>query len=187
MDTNKNPLWHNFFKKTTQLDERIADLWLKTPLFHKISRKHCRALVPDMHLRTYQDGEVIFHQGETGIGAALILSGNVNITSHHKNLARLEAGDFFGEVALVVDEPRTANALAVGPTELIFFLRQNLDELTDRYPIDGARLMRNLAGILATRLRLSNQAISQTVEPSPAVTQNPSASAILPENSELKE
>ncbi|GLQ29877.1 cyclic nucleotide-binding domain-containing protein [Litoribrevibacter albus] len=161
MDSNKSPLWYNFFRKQTQMDERIADLWLKTPLFRKISRKHCRALVPDMHLRSYQDGEVIFHQGETGIGAALILSGQVDITSHHRNLARLDAGDFFGEVALVVDEPRTANAIAVGSTELIFFLRQNLDELTDRYPVDGARLMRNLASILATRLRLSNEAISQ--------------------------
>ncbi len=159
MDNPKSPLWHNFFRKKPQLDEHIADLWLKTPLFNKISRKHCRILVPEMHIRQYQDGEIVFHQGEMGIGAALILSGHVDITAHHKNLARLEAGDFFGEVALVVDEPRTANAIAVGPTELIFFLRQNLDELTDRYPVDGARLMRNLARILATRLRLSNEAI----------------------------
>lgn len=162
MENSKHPLWHNFFRKKEQFDDRIADLWLKTPLFDKISRKHCRALVPDMHLRTYQGGEVIFRQGETGIGAALILAGNVAITSHQKRLATLSSGDFFGEVALVVDEPRTANAIADGPTELIFFLRQNLDELTDRYPKDGARLMRNLATILATRLRLSNEAISQS-------------------------
>jgi len=163
MVTSKSPFWHNFFRKQSKFDERIADLWLKTPLFHKISRKHCQTLVPDMHQRSYQDGETIFRQGETGIGTALILSGEVTITSHQKTLAELEAGDFFGEVALVVDEPRTANAIAKGPTELIFFLRQNLDELTDRYPMDGARLMRNLAGILATRLRLSNEAISKVL------------------------
>ena len=113
-----------------------------------------------MHLRSYKSSETIFNQGETGIGAALILSGKVSITSNKKTLANQETGEFFGEVALVVDEPRTANATAQENTELVFFLRQNLDELTDRYPNDGARLMRNLAKILATRLRLSNQAIS---------------------------
>ncbi|GAA3922221.1 cyclic nucleotide-binding domain-containing protein [Litoribacillus peritrichatus] len=160
MSQNKSPLWHNFFRKKTEFTERIAELWLQTPLFNKISKKHCQLLVPDMHLRTYQNNEVIFRQGETGIGAALILSGQVNITSNDKTLATLGSGDFFGEVALVVDEPRTANAVTTENTEVIFFLRQNLDELTDRYPRDGARLMRNLAKILATRLRISNQSVT---------------------------
>ncbi len=160
MSEEKSPLWYNFFRKKTEFNEQIANLWLKTPLFNKISKKHCQLLVPDMHLRSYKSSETIFNQGETGIGAALILSGKVSITSNKKTLAILETGDFFGEVALVVDEPRTANATAQENTELVFFLRQNLDELTDRYPNDGARLMRNLAKILATRLRLSNQAIS---------------------------
>lgn len=162
----RDPLWHNFFRKQPEITSRITDLWLTTPLFHDISRKNCRTLVPDMHHRHYRADEVIFRQGDAGIGAVLILSGEVNILSGDTLLATLKAGDFFGEVALIIDEPRTASAIATGNTEVVFFLRQNLDELNNRYPKDGAKLMKNLAKILATRLRLHNQELSsKTREP----------------------
>lgn len=156
----RDPLWHNFFRKQPEITSRITDLWLATPLFNKITRKHCQTLVPDMHHRHYQPDEIIFKQGDAGIGAVLILSGEVKILSGETLLATLKEGDFFGEVALIIDEPRTASAIAAGDTEVVFFLRQNLDELNNRYPKDGAKLMKNLAKILATRLRLHNEELS---------------------------
>jgi len=90
----------------------------------------------------------------------LIRSGGVEIKAGEKLLAELQSGDFFGEVALIIDEPRTADALATEDSELIFFLRSDLEEWIQRSPSNGAQFMLNIAKVLAARLRHTNILLS---------------------------
>ena len=73
----------------------------------------------------------------------------------------LSDGDFFGEIALVLDVARTADAIATEDTELIFFLRPELDEWLARSPYFAGRLGANLAYVLAQRLLQANKALVQ--------------------------
>lgn len=133
---------------------------MNTPLFEKIPRRECRDLVKTMHPRHYSANEKIFTSGETGASAVLIRSGSVEIKANDKLLAELKAGDFFGEVALIVDEPRTADAIAVESSEIIFFLRSDLEEWVKRSPKSGAQFMLNIATVTAARLRHTNILLS---------------------------
>ncbi len=156
MSSKKHPLWHNFFRPQGDRLSEVTDLWMDTPLFESIPHRKCRELVNNMHPRQYIKGEKVFSAGDIGASVVLIRSGGVEIMAGEKLLAELVTGDFFGEVALVIDEPRTADAIATEDSELIFFLRSDLEEWIQRSPQDGARFMLNIARVLAARLRHTN-------------------------------
>ena len=133
---------------------------MSTPLFDKITRRESRDLVKTMHPRHYKKGEMVFNSGDIGASIVLIRSGGIEIKAADKLLAELVAGDFFGEVALIIDEPRTADAIAYEESELIFFLRSDLEEWVKRSPRSGAQFMLNIATVIAARLRHTNILLS---------------------------
>ncbi len=157
---SRHPLWQNLFRPTADRLTESVQLWRATPLLAGISGRKARQLVADMHHRHYDTGEYIFRQGDVGAGAVMLRSGSVEIRAGATVLAELGPGDFFGEVALVSEESRTADAMATTPTELMFLMRSNLDEWVQRSPRAGECFMRNLAHVLAERLRRANKQLS---------------------------
>lgn len=156
-----HPFWDNIFRHKDDMLSEICKLWSATPLFKNIPDSYIRRLVKNMHPRFYKSNEPVFTAGDIGAGAVLIKSGEIDIKSGDKVLATLMPGDFFGEVALVVDEPRTADAITSTDCELIFFLRPDLEEWLHSAPKQGAQLMSNISGVLAHRLRLVNDLLAQ--------------------------
>ncbi len=164
MASEDHPIWANLFRKPEEKNLSIANLWLKTPLFKGISQKQCLAMVPDMHIRNYSASEPIFNKGDKGLGVALVLTGQVEVHADGKVLATLNSGDFFGEVALAVEELRTADVVAIKESEIVFFLRPHLNEWIDKRPRTGAMFMSNLARILARRLAYANDILGQRTD-----------------------
>lgn len=154
-------LWGNLFKKADPWSKKVAALWSKTPLFNAIPLREIGLLSRNMHLRHYKVDEFVFHAGDQGAGAAILLSGKVEIRAGDVILVILEKGDFFGEISLVLDEKRTADAIVTEETELVFFLRPELEKWISRAPQHGARLGTNLAHILAKRLSHANSMLAQ--------------------------
>ena len=160
-NSSTHPLWSNLFKAKDDQTTEISKLWMASPLFTQIPERICRELVSTMHLRQYEPGEPIFKAGERGAGAVIIRSGTVSVRAGNQELSQLERGDFFGEIALVANEPRTADAISLTKTELVFFLQTDLTEWKEHSPKHGAQFVTNLARVLATRLRESNERISK--------------------------
>ncbi len=156
-----DPIWANLFRKPHSLRDQLAALLTATPLFDDVPQREVRRLVANMHARDYASDERIFSTGERGAGAVLIHSGLVSIRSGDVELARLSVGDFFGEIALAIDEPRTADAVALEPTRLVFLLRADIEEWMERSPVLGGRFALNLARVIAARLRHANEMLSR--------------------------
>lgn len=155
-----HPLWQNLFRPKDDSTTEVAKLWAATPLFKNIPMTSTIRLVSNMHPRQFKENESVFTAGDIGAGAVLIKSGKIDIKAGDKVLATLERGDFFGEVALVVDEARTADAIATEDAELIFFLRPDLEEWIHSSPKQGAQLLINLSHVMAGRLRHANDMLS---------------------------
>ena len=153
--------WSNIFKSGDSELQTITRLWQQTPLFEGIPQRQTEFLCAKMHLRQFKTDEVIFNLGDQGAGAILVLEGSVRIMASTTELALLEQGDFFGEIALAATERRTADAIALSPTRLVFFLKQDLEEWIEHEPRLGGRFLMNLSAALAQRLYEANELIAK--------------------------
>ena len=156
-----NIFWSNIFKSGDSELQTITSLWQQTPLFDGIPQRQTEFLCAKMHLRQFKSDEVIFNLGDQGAGAILVLEGSVKVMASTTELALLGKGDFFGEIALAATERRTADAIALSPTRLVFFLKQDLEEWIEYEPRLGSRFLMNLSAALAQRLYQANELIAK--------------------------
>jgi len=115
------------------------------------------------HERTYKKDEHVFKKLAPAEGMYVILDGGVLITDSDSEtiFAKLESGDFFGELALLDEEPRSASAISTMPSRLIGFFRTDLLTLMKRSPELGNKILLNLSRILGERLRRTNQELAK--------------------------
>jgi CRP/FNR family cyclic AMP-dependent transcriptional regulator len=153
-------IWGNIFRLERR-KESLAEILQNIPLFNKLSPKELRILEKVVHIRAYSAGETVFVETEPGVGMYVVRWGRVNIVLQHRSaspiiLAELEPGDFFGEMALLGDTPRSATAVAAERVELIGFFHPDLMEIVSLHPQMGAKISFGLATALADRLRFTN-------------------------------
>jgi CRP-like cAMP-binding protein len=112
---------------------------------------------------TYAPGEKIFEQGELGTEMYIILDGDVEIVKHINDeshvLSHLEKGDFFGEMALLENVPRTADAVAVGEVKTLVINGSRFDEMLHKNPEIAVRIIRKYS----KRLREANALLERLV------------------------
>jgi CRP-like cAMP-binding protein len=95
-----------------------------------------------------------------------------------KIVADLEPGSVFGEMALVTGRARTASVVAISDVEVLRLDFAALERVRRRFPYTGAKLFRNLAAILADRLRrTTDMALAAGVPPSAPATAAPAGLA----------
>ena len=88
-----------------------------------------KRLVPQMEKRRFSAGETIIRENEPGDTFFLIESGAANVLKRGRRQATLKAGDFFGEVALVTAEPRSATVGAVADTTVLTLSREAFEAI----------------------------------------------------------
>src|SRR6266545_5204142 len=115
--------------------QRIRQLKSLT-LFKKLTAREMRELEELLHERSYQKDEVIFDEGDAGLGLFIVVSGWVKVCSSHAALQHLAPefgpGDFFGELALFDEAPRTARAVATEPTQILALFRREFFSLMEQ-------------------------------------------------------
>ncbi len=82
------------------------------PIFSTLGEKLLKRIASGAKERQYAAGETIVRKGEKGIGFYLILDGKVSVRADGKTLTTLGPAQFFGEMALLDDQPRTADVVA---------------------------------------------------------------------------
>jgi CRP/FNR family transcriptional regulator, cyclic AMP receptor protein len=165
-----HPLWSDLIARlrTGRPDQLVA--WLATiPLFEGMRKRQLGHLSRMLHRREFESGQSIFRQGDIGSGMYLIQSGRVRILAEdllrgETQLAILEPGQVFGEMALFDHSPRSATAVAQGPSVLYGLFEGDLDQLERTRPQATARLMRNIGLSLALRLRQTNDRLHEMEE-----------------------
>ena len=155
------------WKRSSPELDRIK--FLKTvPFFNELSHRQLKTVSDTMFERNFEPDELIFTEGQPGAALFLILDGKVAVEmcreNHSTILAVLEKGAFLGEMALLNEAPRSANARSLERTYTLALYRNDLSRLIQRDPQTACQIYRALASIVGDRLRSTNELL-QTGSP----------------------
>lgn len=107
-------------------------------LFALLDEKGCTHLLETASRRTVAVGEVICREGEHGDEFYVVLGGKVAVTADDfgsaKQIALLGRGAFFGEMAVLVNQPRSATVTVEEQADLLVFGRASVEEVLRNYP-----------------------------------------------------
>ncbi len=118
------------------------DIIAKVPLFQGASEEFIKEIALEMKPLVFMPGDYVYHAGEQGRDMYFINKGTVEIVSKTgaQIYATLTDGDFFGEIALVLNEPRTASVRTVTFCDLYRLDKQVFEHVLRHHPEIGAQL-----------------------------------------------
>ncbi|WP_240419554.1 cyclic nucleotide-binding domain-containing protein, partial [Paenibacillus periandrae] len=137
-------------------------IFLDIPLFADLSRVHKAALLQEFTQLSYRKGDLLFEEGEFGDSLYIIMQGQARIylssTAGGKTtLAILGEKEYFGEMALLTGDPRSASAMAESDLVVLRLVKESFDRIL----LEHNALAVQFAGILARRLARVNRQSSQ--------------------------
>ena len=132
----------------------VKDAFRKFPLFADLSEEHLSRLESIGQLKSYTDQQVVFNQGDDPDGLYILIDGSVSVFLTNEEgdpveLAKLTSGDFFGEMALLDGQPRSASIQCLAPSEMMMLGRQDFLQLLTSSP----RMLESLLADLSRRVR----------------------------------
>ncbi len=151
-------LWKFLLRKTPKLE-----LLKRSYIFKGLSKKEIYKLLDYLHERRYQKGEEIIRYGEPGYALYILVEGEVIVKiPGEKELIEVDTlreSEFFGEMALVTDAPRTATILCKTEVLVYVLTRSALEELIKIHPKIAAKLLYNISSVIAERLKKLNESL----------------------------
>lgn len=127
------------------IDERLAAI----PLFANLSNKQLVAVGGLATVVDVSAGRELIHEGAVGREFFLVVDGEAEVSRDGEVVARLGPGTFFGETALLFDQPRNANVVAATDMQVEVIERRDFKDLLAEFPELYAPLLAAAAEQLA--------------------------------------
>jgi CRP-like cAMP-binding protein len=139
------------------MQQEIARMLKEVPLFSRFSEKQLRVIAKSGQEREFAPGTPIVREGnQINVGFYLILDGQAEVRQGDQVLSKLGAGQFFGEMAILDEQPRSADVVPTTETKCLVFTRWDIKGLIRAYPDMAMSMLEELA----RRLRNTDQALS---------------------------
>jgi CRP/FNR family cyclic AMP-dependent transcriptional regulator len=130
-----------------------ADALARCPFFAGLSRSELLELAKVSEDMEVEEGKVLTREGKSGSEFFVIVDGEVSVTKNGQEIRTLGPGDFFGEIALLEDTPRTATVFAKSPLRFFVLTRQSFRSLLAHQP----ELERKVLAALEERVRATSE------------------------------
>jgi len=144
-----------FFSHDTKVDSLR-----RSPLFADLSKDELEQLAKRTEDLEVPEGKILTREGETAQEFFVIIDGEVDVTKGGTRLRTLGEGDFFGEIGLFEDVPRTATVTAVTPLRFFVLTRQSFWGMIDSMP----QVERKILRALARRLMAQDPTVATTAQ-----------------------
>lgn len=145
-----------------------VDLLRKVPLFAHLDPAKLKLLAFTSTRASFKPGQELFHQGDEGDAAYLILSGEADVIADTPSgevpVATVGQNAVVGEIAILCEVPRTASVRAVSPLETLKIEKEHFLRLIREFPDMGVEIMRELGQRLSKTTAELSQARSALIE-----------------------
>jgi PPM family protein phosphatase len=135
-----------------------------SPLFALLDERELLRVLALTEVQRCYPGSVIIEQDTLGAEMYLVLSGFVGVYRAEALVAELQAGEHFGEMALLRNRPRSAHARALTMTELLVIPRESFYSLLRSEPELGMKLLWQFTNVLADRLADTTRELGESRE-----------------------
>jgi CRP-like cAMP-binding protein len=125
--------------------DEVTALLARVPLFAGISDESMARLAAVTGEQEFEPNHFIVLQGQVGTGLYVVVQGSARVVRGSDELAVLGPGDFFGELAVIDQQPRSASVQAVEATRVLALASWDLLDLLESDPKLALNMMRGLA------------------------------------------
>jgi CRP-like cAMP-binding protein len=115
------------------------------PFFAGLDAKQLKTVAGSGKELEYQSGDTIVEEGTMGVGFYMVIDGKVEVRKGSKVLAKLSKGQFFGEMSLIDEEPRSADVVAIQPTKCFTLSTWVFSALIKQHPELALPMLKELA------------------------------------------
>ncbi|MFN2590565.1 MAG: cyclic nucleotide-binding domain-containing protein [Actinomycetota bacterium] len=133
--------------------EKPIDLLASVPLFAECTKKELGHIASAIKEVKHNDGDILAREGDKGIGFFVIAEGTAKVVIGNSTRRRLGPGDFFGEISLLDEGPRSATVVAETPVRLYGLTAWNFRRLVAQNPSIAQKLLK----VMADRLRKTSK------------------------------
>ena len=129
-------------RRLDHYEARLANV----PLFRACSKQDLRLIARLADSDTCHAGDVLVQEGNRGNERFVIVNGQAEVSHSGTAVATLEAGDYFGELAVLHPAPRTATVTAITDMEVLIVTPRELAILISDVPLFARKLLTGMAG-----------------------------------------
>lgn len=126
----------------TEIHRLLSDV----DLFANTSKRELAEVAAAVKVVEHDTGEVVAREGERGLGFFVLAEGTADVTIGGARKATLKRGDFFGEISLLDEGPRSASIVATSPVKLLGLTAWAFRDLVERHPTIALKMLETVAG-----------------------------------------
>ena len=126
-------------------DKEAVKLLATVPLFSECTKRELQSIAATAKEVDRKEGAVLVKEGDRGIGFFLIIEGRAGVTVGKKKVRSLGPGEFFGEISLLDDSPRSATVVAETPVRMLGLTSWAFKRLIQDNPAIAPRLLKSIA------------------------------------------
>jgi CRP-like cAMP-binding protein len=125
-----------------------VELIKSAPLFSECSRKDLNEIAGIADEIDLREGKELTKEGRPGREFFVLVEGSADVRKGNRRINQLNAGDFFGEISLITQRPRTATVIATSPVRALIITDRSFRSLLERQPEIQGKVMSALAARL---------------------------------------
>jgi CRP-like cAMP-binding protein/CheY-like chemotaxis protein len=136
---------------------QIGDILKKVPFFRTMPKDGIDFIIERLKFKQFESGQMLFKSGDPGDCMYILISGEVKVfispSGEEEILAHLKSGDYFGEMALLTGDPRSASVQTTQSSETFVLYQKEFNEVLQKYPMISIEMGK----IMSQRLRATIQ------------------------------
>jgi CRP-like cAMP-binding protein len=121
------------------------ELLKSVPLFADCSKAELRELARNADEIDLAEGTVMTREGRPGREFFVLISGTARVTQNGKKIAELSGGDWFGEIALLTDTPRTATVTATSSVDVLVLTDRRFRSVVETMPSIALKVLSSVS------------------------------------------